>query len=76
MFYLINYINGTLFIHFSEMIQNASIEIFNSQKQVIKSFLIHHKDFAKFEIDLPKGNYKIKVIEKDTVHVKSIIVNK
>jgi hypothetical protein len=60
MFYLINYINGTLFIHFSEMIQNASIEIFNSQKQVIKSFLIHHKDFAKFEIDFQKETTRLK----------------
>ena len=76
MSYLINYINGVLFIHFSEMVQKANIVIFNAQKQEIKSLSVQQIDFVKLKINLSKGNYKVKVTEGGSILMKSLIVNK
>ena len=74
MSFIINYMNNHLMIHFSSIIEKANVQILNENSLEIKSFRIINQDFANFNLPLEKGNYQVKIVEKNSESLKSIIV--
>lgn len=75
MSFIINYINQHLMIHFSHIVEMASVEVIAENSQEVKSFQIKNQEFVNFNMPLEKGNYTVKIVKGKEEIIKSIIVN-
>ncbi|MCF8298783.1 MAG: hypothetical protein K9J13_14640 [Saprospiraceae bacterium] len=67
--------NKHLMIHFSHIVRDAKVGIYNENNIEIEAFHVENMEFVNINLPLEKGNYQVKITEGNKETVKLIIVN-